>query len=107
MRHLEIRVHADHHGPVVSVTGQLDMATAERVEAALRAAEADTPPVLTLDYSALEFVDSTGLQILLDADHRARQADRRLRVALGDGEARRVALLADVASRLSITDLRP
>ena len=89
---------------MVSVTGQLDMATAERVEAALRAAEADAPPVMTLDYSSLEFVDSTGLQILLDADHRARHADRRLHVVLGDGEARRVALLADVASRLTVSD---
>lgn len=98
-------MHSDGAGPVVSVAGQLDMATAERVEAALRVAEADAPPVLTLDYSTLEFVDSTGLQILLDADHRARLAGRRLRVVLGDGEARRVALLADVASRLSVTDL--
>ncbi len=89
----------------VTVRGELDLSTAERLEDALRVAEARADGHLVLDYSGLEFIDSTGLQVLLDADHRAAAAGRRLVVVLGRGEARRVAELADAIDRLTVSDV--
>ncbi len=104
MAHLAVMTTEDPGGLRVIVRGELDLSTAGRLEEALRAAEARADGRLTLDYSGLEFIDSTGLQILLDADHRAARAGRRLVVVLGTGEARRVAELADAVDRLTLAD---
>jgi anti-anti-sigma regulatory factor len=59
--------------------------------------------VLVLDLRAVTFFDSTGLQIVLDADVRAREEGRTFIVAVdADGEPRRVLDLAEVADRLNI-----
>lgn len=86
--------------------GALDTTTGDQVEEALVAAEAAASARLVLDYSGLTFMDSTGLQLLLDADLRAAEAGRELSVVLGTGEARRVVTLADATDRLSVADVQ-
>ena len=76
------------------------METGPRAEEELRRAEDDQPPALVLDLRDVTFFDSTGLQLVLDADVRAREEGRTFIVALGDGEPRRVLELAEVADRL-------
>ncbi len=87
----------------IVVGGELDAATGPRLEDEVRRAEREAPAVLVLDLAAVEFFDSTGLQILLDADVRARQNEHRLVVVAGDGEAARVLELTRVAERLTTT----
>jgi anti-anti-sigma factor len=82
------------------VRGELDLTTGERVDRALRDAERGDPATLVLDLTGVDFFDSTGLQILLDADVRARADGRRLVVRAGDGEVARVLALTDVSARL-------
>jgi len=103
--HLAVMTSEGPAGLRVTVRGELDLSTAERLELALREAEARAGGALILDYSGLEFIDSTGLQVLLDADHRAAAAGRQLVVVLGTGEARRVAELADAVDRLTVSDV--
>lgn len=86
----------------VVVRGELDLATGARVEDALRSAERDGPARLVLDLTGVTFFDSTGLQVLLDADVRAREAGRELVVAPGNGEVLRILRLAEVTDRLVI-----
>ena len=69
--------------------GELDLATGPRVEEELRRAEAEAPDTLMLDLREVTFFDSTGLQLVLDADVRAREEGRTLIVLPGDGEPRR------------------
>jgi anti-anti-sigma factor len=89
----------------VILRGELDMETGPRAEEELRRAEADTPPVLVLDLREVTFFDSTGLQLVLDADVRAREEGRRFEIALApDGEPRRVLELAEVIDRLSLEE---
>jgi anti-anti-sigma factor len=89
----------------VILRGELDMETGPRAEQELRRAEADSPPTLVLDLREVTFFDSTGLQIVLDADVRAREEGRRFVVALhADGEPRRVLELAEVVDRLSLEE---
>lgn len=94
-------------GVRVTATGELDLLTADKLLRALEAAERRVGTRrLVLDYSGLDFMDSTGLQVLLDADVRAEEDGRTLVVAVGDGEARRVLELVDVISRLRVTEVR-
>ena len=86
----------------VAVAGEVDLTTGQKLEQALLRAE-DRARTIVLDLSAVEFFDSTGLQILLDADVRARENRHRFVVVPGDGEAARVFELTQVADRLTTT----
>jgi anti-anti-sigma factor len=86
----------------IVIRGELDMETGPRAREELRAAEAEMPPVLVLDLREVVFFDSTGLQLVLDADVRAREEGRTIIVAPGDGEPRRILELAEVADRLNL-----
>src|SRR3954454_11216565 len=86
----------------VVVRGELDMETGPRADEELRRAEAEQPATLVLDLREVTFFDSTGLQLVLDADVRAREEGRAFLVAAGDGEPRRVLELAEVADRLNL-----
>lgn len=52
---------------VVHVVGELDMLTAPALAALLRAERANRPRVLVIDLTNLEFMGSSGLQVLVDA----------------------------------------
>ena len=86
----------------IVVHGDVDMTTGDRLESELLRAERESPATLTLDLTDVDFFDSTGLQLLLDADVRAHEDDRRLVVIPGDGEAARVLALAEVSDRLNV-----
>jgi anti-anti-sigma factor len=88
----------------VLIRGELDMETGPRAEEELRRAEEDRPPVLVLDLREVTFFDSTGLQLVLDADVRAREEGRSFIVLAGDGEPRRVLELAEVTDRLNLEE---
>ena len=62
------------------------------------------PATLVLDLRDVTFFDSTGLQLVLDADVRAREEGRRFIVLPGDGEPRRILELAEVADRLQLEE---
>jgi anti-sigma B factor antagonist len=62
----------------VAAIGELDLAVAPRFERALREAEADRPRTLVIDLSAIEFLDSTGLNVIVNAYRRAATENRDL-----------------------------
>jgi anti-sigma B factor antagonist len=86
----------------VSVAGELDIASAPRIEEALRIAEESAPAILVLDLRQLEFMDSTGLRTILAADARAREAGRRLVVVQGDENIKRVFEVTRLYDRVEI-----
>src|SRR3954447_1741926 len=89
----------------VILRGELDMETGPRAEEELRRVETDRPDVIVLDLRDVTFFDSTGLQLVLDADVRAREEGRTFIVALNaDGEPRRILELAEVADRLKLEE---
>jgi anti-sigma B factor antagonist len=56
---------------VLKLQGELDMASAPALSRALGTALDAQPAVLTLDFSQLTFLDSTGLRVLITACRRA------------------------------------
>ena len=89
---------------VLSLTGELDIATLGVAERELEAVEADAPEVLLLDFASLDFVDSSGVRLVLQADARARQAGRHLAVAPGRALHRRMFEVLGLTERLNLVD---
>lgn len=75
---LEVRVRPTPEAVIVEVVGELDIASAGELERAVLEAEADAPGRLVVDLSGLEFMDSTGLHVLLAAARRARDGGPQL-----------------------------
>jgi anti-sigma B factor antagonist len=86
----------------LALAGELDIANAARVEAALERIEADEPAVVVLDLRLLTFMDSTGLRIILGADARAREHERRLVLVQGPDPVRRLLRMTRLDERLEI-----
>ena len=78
---LELSCRTDADGyQVVSVTGELDIATAERAYAYIsEVIDAEQAPV-SVDLSGLTFCDASGLGVLARTARHARQAGRQLRL---------------------------
>jgi anti-anti-sigma factor len=88
----------------IVVRGELDVQTGPRLLEELHAAEAAAPATLVLDLRGVSFLDSTGLQLVLDAEVRAREQGRTFVVLPGDGEPLRILELAEVADRLTLEE---
>jgi anti-anti-sigma factor len=88
----------------VALRGELDLSTAEKVERELQRIEEDAPPLVVLDLSGLTFLDSTGLRLIVGADQRARQSDRRLVVVRGPATVQRVFSITKLDERLEMVD---
>jgi anti-sigma B factor antagonist len=62
----------------VAVAGEIDLSTADQLDAAIREAEETETERIVVDLSALSFIDSTGLSVLLEAIKRTRRDGNRL-----------------------------
>ena len=79
---------------VVAVVGELDLATAQRVEDALRTVEATDVEQVIVDLAGLTFVDSSGVHIIARAEERCRTTAKRLGLRPGPPQIQRVFALA-------------
>jgi anti-sigma B factor antagonist len=100
----EFRVVVSEHaaGTVVVPEGELDLGTAQDLEAVLAT---QSGPVV-VDLRKLSFIDLTGLRVLLDADARSRQDGMNLRFIPGR-IVRRLFEVAELPDRLAYVDPRP
>jgi anti-anti-sigma factor len=90
----------------LSVSGELDIATAPQLEHALGCAQADAALVI-LDLRELEFIDSSGANLIAAANGRARQTGGRLVVVRGPVEVKRVFALVGLDRQLDLVDRPP
>jgi anti-anti-sigma factor len=88
----------------ISLLGELDIASAGRLESELQRVEGAAPPVMVFDLRELDFIDSTGLRVLLRADARARGAGRRVAFVAGPESVHRVFEVALLDKRLEFVD---
>jgi len=86
----------------VEPTGELDIATAELLEAELRAVELSDAETIVLDLSGLSFMDSTGLRVLLDFNERCGGDGGRLRVITGSPAVDRLLDIVGLRERLPL-----
>ena len=94
------------HRMVLAVTGEVDLATAPELGSAVGAALASGARELWLDLSATEFMDSSGLHVLIDTHCKMRGLRRRLAIVCPGGAVRRLFEVAGVADILPLYDDR-
>jgi anti-anti-sigma factor len=102
---VEFTLRSDRDGEthVVTVRGELDMAVAPQVEAALGEDAEGAAAAVLVDLTELGFMDSAGLRVLLMASERYRQAGIPWAVAVGENSAvRRMLSLSETASTLPV-----
>jgi anti-anti-sigma factor len=88
----------------IALEGELDLAGARRVEESLAAAEREGPARLIVDLGRLQFIDSTGLRLLLQADARAREGGYELLLRPGQPAVQRVFEVTGALAALRFED---
>ncbi len=79
-----------HGEAVVAVTGELDLSTAPALSRSLADVLDQRPQRVTLELGRLEFIDSTGLTLLVRTSNRLKEHDGTLRLAHPTPPVRRV-----------------
>ena len=90
----------------VSVAGELDLATAPQLERKLRERQSQARLVV-LDLRELSFMDSSGVNAIVDANIRAQREGGRLVILRGPPHVDRLFSLTGVDRELDIRDLDP
>ena len=86
---------------MITATGELDLSGAELLEAELeRLATEPELATVVLDLRGLEFMDSSGLRLVVLADMRAREAGRRFVLVRGTENVHRVFEITKMSERL-------
>ena len=98
-----VTVSTDGDKAVVSLRGELDMSGVDRAREAIEQAEAGTE-LLVLDLSELDFIDSTGLEVMLRAARRAHDSGRRLIVRRPSSYIRRLLEMTAIDQSLDVVE---
>jgi anti-sigma B factor antagonist len=88
----------------LALFGELDLYGAPRFDDELVRAEGEKWPETVIDLCGLEFMDSSGLRLILRAHARAMQEDRRVRIVHAGGTIGRVLHLTMVDRELDVTE---
>jgi len=78
---LGLSTRVENRSVIVAVEGELDIATADDLREHIQVAIDDHGPWLILDLSALDFMDSSGLNVIINAYRTVRDTDGALALA--------------------------
>jgi anti-sigma B factor antagonist len=87
---IDLKTENDGGTLVFKLRGSLDLATAPTVRAALTDAAEKGSQDLIVDLTQLEFLDSTGLGVLIGAHRRAAERNGSVRLIISDGPISRL-----------------
>jgi anti-sigma B factor antagonist len=98
------RVKISHHNgaTVLAPSGELDLASGPELEAELERVKASE--LIIVDLRQLEFIDSTGLSVLVKANQQAQEAGRRFALVNGGSQIQRLLSLTGIADRLTLVE---
>lgn len=89
---------------VLDVSGELDLASSPALERELETSAVTSSPLVIVDLRKLEFMDSTGLSVLVRAHQRAIENGQQFAVVRGPQQVQRLLTLTGVADRLTLAD---
>ncbi len=89
---------------MVAVSGELDLASSPALEEELEQIFSTDADLLIVDLRDLEFMDSTGLSVLVKAHQRAEESGKRFALVKGSQQVQRLLSLTGVAQRLTVVD---
>jgi anti-sigma B factor antagonist len=87
---------------VVRLEGELDLANAPLLKTAIEEADAAESPMLVLDVQGLEFIDSTGLRVVLWARERCQDGGREFALTQGSPQVQRLLAVSGAGEHLRI-----
>jgi anti-sigma B factor antagonist len=100
--HFRLEVRSQGKATIIAVSGELDLASSPALQEELdRASDSD---MMIIDLRELDFMDSTGLSVLVRAHQRAEEQGRRLAMVKGPQQVQRLLSLTGVADRLTVVD---
>lgn len=88
---------------MIAISGELDLASGPRLEVELAALDAGVRLVV-VDLRNLEFMDSTGLSIIVRAHQRLAEQDCELSLVRGSPQVQRLLDLTGVAERVRLVE---
>ena len=100
---LKIERLSDDQGTVIALHGELDLESAPEVDRRLEV-DGTNPGRLLIDLRGLEFMDSTGLAVLVRAQRSARASGYRLSLRPGPPQIQRLFELTGVLEQFSFED---
>jgi anti-anti-sigma factor len=86
------------------VSGELDLAAASSLEEELDRALESGSPLIVIDLESLEFIDSTGLSVLVRAHQQAQETGVQLGLINAGAQVERLLSLTGLADRLTLAD---
>jgi anti-sigma B factor antagonist len=86
----------------VALAGELDMATAPLLESTLAAVVSQGPDEVVLDFTSLSFVDSSGVAVLVNTQHRLAEQGRTLSIKGAGPNAMKVFEIAGLVDFLHV-----
>lgn len=98
----EVDVTAAAQGTVVTVAGELDVASSQALEHEL--AKLRDAATVVVDLRGLTFIDSTGLGVLVRAHQLAKEQHQRFALVRGDGQVQRLLSLTGLDDELVMGD---
>jgi anti-anti-sigma factor len=101
---MSLKVEEDGPLLVIRPLGELDLSTAPMLDAELQKAMKDGGSEVILDLSAVTFIDSTGVRLLVIAASRWRHTGKRLRMLRGSAPVERVLKLSGLHRSLPFID---
>jgi anti-sigma B factor antagonist len=99
-----VTVSTDGDRTTVALRGELDLSGVDRAREAIDQAQDSGASLLVLDLSELDFVDSTGLEVMLRAARRAQDEGRRLIVQRPSRYVRRLLELTAIDRSLDVVE---
>jgi anti-sigma B factor antagonist len=102
--HFRVEVSNKGEAAVISIRGELDLASSPALEEELERVAKSDATLVVVDLRNLEFMDSTGLSVLVRAHQRAAQSSQRFGLAGGSQQVQRLLSLTGVADRLVLAE---
>ena len=97
-----LEVHRRPGATVVAPAGEIDVATVEQVRARLQ--ECEDGDAIVLDLRRVDFMDTSGLQLIFEQQRRAAQAASEFVVVRGSKQLQRLFDIAGFGDRLRLVD---
>ena len=102
--HFRLEVRNEGQTTVIAVSGELDLASSPALQEELDRVAASDAQLLIIDLRDLDFMDSTGLSVLVRAHQRIEEQGRQLAMVKGPQQVQRLLSLTGVAERLTLVD---
>lgn len=102
--HFSVEVFNHGGSSVIAVYGELDLASSAALDSELARLMKSDAEQLIIDLRGVDFMDSTGLSVLVKAQQRAEEAGQRFAAVRGSQQVERLLTLTGVAERMTLVD---